>query len=338
MKKILFILGVLLSLGMFWACSSDDSDKVKDSKDSRSAYDWISETPRGWIGDLTGYLSYDNNQQLWHFVSNWPNPEDIHDYYPIELGDDFKIDGLQVTLSGNVYVDEEGPKSYIDITMIEKCTSDGNGEVKDWEKSKTAHGWMRDLRGYILYDQELRAWHFLSYWPYSVDITHDYYIIELRDDFKIDGLLVDVSGNIYYDEVEKRAYIDIKLLEKCSRDKEIMDRDGFFSMDIEECYSGRVADAKNDDDRIKEQIKALVSEGEEYIKVLITEAPTNIRLWLDPRKDKYVYFLKSELQNPDIREGDIVDFRIVRYKSLSFIQDGSDRYIKDYFCRVEICK
>ena len=254
------------------------------------------------------------------------------------MGDDFKIDGLQVTLSGNVSVDEDGQKSYLDITKIEKCSSD-NGETKDWEKTKTAHGWMRDLRGYILYDQELRAWHFLSYWPYSVDIiTHDYYTIELGDDFKIDGLLVNVSGNIYYDEVEQRAYMDIKLLEKCSSDKEIMDREGFFSMNIEECYSGCVADAKDDVDGISEQIRALVGEGEDWVKVIVTEAPTNIRSWLDPLKNEHVYFLKSDLQNPDIREGDIVDFRIIRYKGLSFVQSGSDIFIVDYFCRVEPCK
>ena len=35
MKKVLLILGVLLSLGMFWACSSDD-DETTGAGGSRS--------------------------------------------------------------------------------------------------------------------------------------------------------------------------------------------------------------------------------------------------------------------------------------------------------------
>ena len=205
---------------------------------------------------------------------------------------------------------------------------------------KRPYTWFGDLTGYILYDQELQAWHFLTYWPYSESgPLHNLYIIELEDEYKIDGLLVTLSGDLYKDEKNDRIYIEITEIVKCSSDEEIMDRDGYFSMITEECYSGLVTDANDEEDRIKEQLKTLVSDGEEYIKVLITEAPTNLRgwLWLDPQKGKYVYFLKSELQNPDIHEGDIVDFRIVRYKMLEHRRFGSDYYTNKYFCIVEPC-
>ena len=232
--------------------------------------------------------------------------------------------------------------------MFWACSSDDDDETTGAGGSRSGnvnlkgpYNAYRDLTGYILYDQELQAWHFLSYWPYSPDMIYDYYIIELEDEYKIDGLLVTLSGNIYLDDENDRIYIEITKIKKCSSDEEIMDRDGYFSMVTEECYSGCVTDANDEEDRIKEQLKTLVNDGEEYIKVLITEAPTNLRGWagLDPQKGKYVYFLKSELQNPDIHEGDIVDFRIIRYKMLEHIHWGADVYYTNiYFCIVEPCK
>ena len=229
------------------------------------------------------------------------------------------------------------------------CSNDGDDETTEIGGSrggnvnlKGPYNWFGDLTGYILYDQELQAWHFLSYWPYSVDgFRHNYYTIELEDEYKIDGLLVTLSGNVYKDEKNDRIYIEITKIKKCSSDEEIMDRDGYFSMKTEECYSGCVTDANDEEDRIKEQLKTLVSDGEECIKVLITEAPANFKgmFVLEPQKDKYVYFLKSELQNPDIHEGDIVDFRIIRYKMLEHIHWGADVYYTNiYFCIVEPCQ
>ena len=204
---------------------------------------------------------------------------------------------------------------------INNETSDKNGETKGKKGEKTPTGSIDGVIGHISYNNDLQAWHFFSTWPYTY-LTHDYYTINLGDDFKIDWLLVTISGNIFIDKVEQRSYIEITKIEKCSSDMEIMDKDGFFSMDIEECYSGCVADAKDDKDSIKVQI---------------TEAPENLSLY-DPRKGASIYILKSDIQNPNIVEGDVVDFRIIRYKALSLGQMGGDAYIREYFCNVKPCK
>ena len=224
----------------------------------------------------------------------------------------------------------------------DETTDDNNGEVKDWgtrpsdRTSWTSRGWIRDLTGYITYNEDLQLWHFISSWPYT-EIYKDYYPIELSDEFKVDGLLVTIDVNLYWDEEEQREYIEITKIEKCSIDMEIMDRDGFFSMKTEECYSGCVTDAIDDEDRILAQIQALVNDGEEWIKVKITETPNSFT-WLAPVKNNDVYFLKSDLQNPDIQVGDVVDFRIMRFYLLEHKHMGSDVYSTKFYCVVEPCK
>lgn len=228
----------------------------------------------------------------------------------------------------------------LSLGMFCACSSDDDNEkVKEWKESKEPRGRITDMTGYILYDNALHAWHFVSYWPYSEDLTHDYYPTELGSEFRVDGLLVTLSGNTFWNEGDKWGIIEITKIEKCSSDKEIMDREGFFSMKIEDCYSGYVTDTKDDKDWIIEQIKALNKDNEDWIKVYITENPyPNSLSWLDPLKDEEIYFFKSDLQNPDIHEGDVVNFRIVRYKMLERIESGSDKFCHKYFCNVKPCK
>ena len=216
-----------------------------------------------------------------------------------------------------------------EMTEISK---NDNNEVMDWKPA----GRMDDLIGYIRYNKDLQAWFFVSYWPYSVDITHEYCFKALGDDFKVDGLLVKLSGEIFINEVEQRTYIEISKIEKCSSDMEIMDKDGFFTMEINDCYSGIVTNAKNDADQIRAQIESLVKGDEEWIKAIITVTPNSLN-WLDPLKNEDVYFLKSDLQKQDIREGDIVEFKIVRYKLLEKKRSGSDVYCSKYFCNIKPC-
>ena len=117
MKKVLFILGVLLSFELFCACSKsdettdDNNGEVKDWGTRPS--DRTSWTSRGWTYGQTGWIIYNEDLQLWHFISSWPYTEIYEDYYPIELSDEFKVDGLWVTIDGNLYWDEEEQGEFI---------------------------------------------------------------------------------------------------------------------------------------------------------------------------------------------------------------------------------
>lgn len=195
-----------------------------------------------------------------------------------------------------------------------------NGDADDKKGTKTPAGSFNNITGYITYSNDLEAWHFISYWPYCLGPSHDYYPINLGDEFKIDWVLVTLSGNIFIDHVEQRSYIEITEIEK--NDKwPTQDKDRFFPTDIEKCYSGCVTDAKDNGDSIM---------------TIITEMPDSIPFF-GPRINTSVSFLKNDLQNPDIQEGDIIDFRIERYKMISFISSSTDIYCDKYFCNVKPC-
>lgn len=221
-------------------------------------------------------------------------------------------------------------------------TTDDNGEVKDWGTrpadwtSWTSQDSIRDLTGFVTYNNELQAWYFISSWPIMDEGPHYYYPIELGDDFKVDGLWVTISGRTYLNKEEYRMYIDITKIERCkSSTKEILDRRDYISMQNDDCYSGYVTDAEEDDIFIRALLK-----DEDLIKVLVTEVPPHDHLfWADRNPDhRIVYFLTSDFQDSDIRVGDIIDFRIDLYKQLEI------KYIYDYdichkyLCSVKPCK
>jgi hypothetical protein len=129
MKKVFVILGMLLSLGLFWACSSDenngDDDKVMvpDGQETRET-----RTPLFSIKDVPGQMAYSDTKE-WHIMYSIPNTYDcVNDYYPSELSDEFKVEGLEVVISGNVFdKDTVNQHSagyevyYIELTKIEKA-------------------------------------------------------------------------------------------------------------------------------------------------------------------------------------------------------------------------
>ena len=214
------------------------------------------------------------------------------------------------------------------LMMLTACSSED-----DKTKDMTAYSEIYDLTGYISYINEQQAWCFISGWPMD-DAFHGYYIIGLEDDFKAEGLVVTVSGNIYKNEEDQRYYIKITEIEKCSNTKGILDKIDYLSMQIEDCYSGYVTDVEEDDILIKALLK-----DEDLIKVQITETPCQDYLFRnDYPKDKIIYFLKSDFQDSDFQKGDIVDFRIVRYKELERIFIYANCYCSKYFCSVKPCK
>ncbi|MBO7046104.1 MAG: hypothetical protein J6W38_07100 [Prevotella sp.] len=130
MKKVFVILGMLLSLGLFWACSSDenngDDDKVMvpDGQETRET-----RMPLFSIKDVPGQMAYSDTKE-WHIMCGVPNTYDsVNDYYPSELSDEFKVEGLEVVISGDIYEEDTihfprcgGQEVYfIELTKIEKA-------------------------------------------------------------------------------------------------------------------------------------------------------------------------------------------------------------------------
>ncbi len=121
MKKLVFFMGLLLSLGMFCACSNDDEDVMLFNKqETRTSL---------FIKDVSGEMAYSDTKE-WHIVCGVPGTYDsTNDYYPSELNDEFKVEGLKVIISGEVLgerVDSiQYPGGYevfnIELTKIEKA-------------------------------------------------------------------------------------------------------------------------------------------------------------------------------------------------------------------------
>jgi hypothetical protein len=103
MKNLKFVLGVLLSLVMFSACSNDDESGIE-------LYD-----PEVIFGDssnaqirngLTGHLRYNEYNNSWTISYCHPGTYDsVEEYYPLNLPAEFKTDkegGMDVSFSGKI--------------------------------------------------------------------------------------------------------------------------------------------------------------------------------------------------------------------------------------------
>ncbi len=268
MKKVFVMMGMLLSLGLFCACSSDSMEQIGEKL-----------------------------------------PESQQEKSPEEEEGTTQPEHQQEKTSE----EQEGNTS----PEENKCDSMAVKGVRYW-------GWFKDVTGQMTYNEDLQAWHFISRWPYApVGPTLDLYPIELEDEFKVEGLVVTLSGDIFIDDENQRIYIELTKIERNSN-YPTMDKEGFFPMDTEECFSGQVIEAKD---------------GGDSIKVIITETPEEYSFsYYAPHTYCSVSFLKSDLLNPDIREGDTVDFRIVSYKMLSIIYNGPETNCNEFFCSVKPCK
>ena len=200
------------------------------------------------------------------------------------------------------------------------CSSDDENDVKNnlryWDC-------FRDVTGQMTYNEDLQAWHFISRWPYGpVGPTLDLYPIELEDEFKVEGLVVTLSGDIFIDDENQRYYIELTKIDKNSKYPP-KDKDGFYPLENEECFSAQVTTIEDGDS----------------IKAVITENPAwDSYAFFAPHKNSSVILLKSDLLNPDIQKGDVIDFWIVRYKMLSIIDNGPETYCNEFFCIVKPCK
>ena len=108
----------------------------------------------------------------------------------------------------------------------------------------------------------------------------------------------------------------------CSSDEE--EKDNKKSEEkAEDCYTAYVTIALIDEDIIQ-------------ARIIDTPVDVDVDDVHVPRKCHYVYLLKSELGNPTLQVGDVVDFKIISYEILP-PGDGPAIYGFSFRCHVKPC-
>ncbi|MBR5039139.1 MAG: hypothetical protein IKX65_10525 [Prevotella sp.] len=108
MKRVLLLFGVLLSLGMFCACSSDDENGFGSDGTIFLPKDSLVEESLKSVPELdyTGYLSYEGWLKTWAISYHHPGSIDWVDvYFPVNLPDELKTNNEErvlITFSGKV--------------------------------------------------------------------------------------------------------------------------------------------------------------------------------------------------------------------------------------------
>ena len=209
MKKVLFMMSLLLTLGMFSACSSDeDMIALKDSKlslfeDSLQSLSSVS------ADEYVGYMLYDRHQgwyiRLSSICGNQPNY-----YYPLlNIPEDLKEEGIKVSFSGQyIRMTDEEVESldiknnveasfyFVYLTKIERI------EEEEIPYRGTPPFTITDMPGRIGYEWDEQRW--FIYYVSGNMIGARYYPTELSEEFKYDphvetGPEVIISGNVYED-------------------------------------------------------------------------------------------------------------------------------------------
>ena len=115
MKKLVFLLGVLLSLGMFCACSSDDEFGDLMDKKLSLFEDSLQSVPEN---NYTGRLYYDHHYG-WTIIPDLIYFDYAAEYFlPVNLPDEFKSNkelAIKVSYSGKTIkmTDEEEKSAHI---------------------------------------------------------------------------------------------------------------------------------------------------------------------------------------------------------------------------------
>ena len=108
MKRVLFVIGVLLSLSIFCACSSDDENGFGSDGTIIIPKDSLVEENLKSVPELdySGYLDYVESLNTWAICYHYPGTIDQNDvYFPINLPDELKIkkgERVYLTFSGKV--------------------------------------------------------------------------------------------------------------------------------------------------------------------------------------------------------------------------------------------
>ena len=228
MKKVLLIfLSMLLSLGMFSACSSDDDvsftvdDKLILFEDSLQSFSEI---------DITGSLYYDSHYG-WTIVPPGYIDYPCIYYFPLNLPDKYKADkeeSVRVSISGKVIkMSEEEVESshlwrydgtesfyYVYLTKIEEIEIPYRGNPPFT---------ITDMPGIVSVDWNTQEWYILYWLPNFGSYVNAYYPTEMSDEFKVSGgyIKVKISGNVFEEYIDQnnkgaeKAYkIELTKIEK----------------------------------------------------------------------------------------------------------------------------
>lgn len=202
MKKIVLLLGVLLSLGMFCACSSDDEFSDLMDKKLSLFEDSLQSVPEN---NYTGRLYYDHHYG-WTIIPDLIYYDYAAEYFfPVNLPDDFKSnkdESVKVSYSGKIIkmTDEEENSAhiwrwdstqsfyYLYLTKIVKIEEDeipyrGNPPFT-----------ITDMPG-MMTDFNTGEW--CIFYVKNGLIVNLYYPTELSEEFKVHGMKVNISGDVY---------------------------------------------------------------------------------------------------------------------------------------------
>ena len=204
MKKVLFVFGALLTLGMFYACSSDDGIVIDDEELSQF------EDGLHAISDLdytTGYMLYDKRSG-WYIKHSEPIDR-VDKFFPLNLPDKFKEEGIVLFSGKTIKMTDEERESlqiiipwagvtcyYIYLTKMEKL--DKRIQVPYRGNPPFAITDMPGTVGCIDNTQWCIQYHTLSKNILGdIYLCNTYYPTEISDEFKVYGMKVIISGNVY---------------------------------------------------------------------------------------------------------------------------------------------
>ena len=78
------------------------------------------------------------------------------------------------------------------------CSSDDDDiNVADWAKTRTYLKSVSGERGKVYYNQNVKKWYIHSAVPKTIDSVNDYYPVVMDGSFKVEGMDVMISGEVY---------------------------------------------------------------------------------------------------------------------------------------------
>jgi hypothetical protein len=198
MKKVTVLMGMLLALGLSSACSGDGEMSALMGEKLSLFEDSTQIIPEN---DYTGSLFYDSRYG-WYIQYSQPIDR-VDKYFPVNLPDEINKEGT-VSFSGRVVkMTKEEMESlqipipwsgetyyFIYLTKI---------EIVDKQIDIPYRGnppfTITDMPGTVGYNMDSQVWS-INY-AASGRLWNTYYPIEISDEFKVYGMKVVISGNVY---------------------------------------------------------------------------------------------------------------------------------------------
>lgn len=207
-KKLLFVIGVMLLMmagTVITACNSDDdlSDLMNDKQ--KLFEDSLQSVPEY---DCTGYLYYDNHYG-WSIIPGIPYDYSSIYYFPTNLPDElksYKDRRIMVSYSGKVIKlsDEEinsldlwqydGKESFYFVYLTKIEIIEGGGEIQYRGNPPFT---VTDMPGIVVCSWETDTWYIRYHLTWYDPWNNAYCPTELSEEFKVPGLDVVISGNVY---------------------------------------------------------------------------------------------------------------------------------------------